>query len=49
MYECVGYGVNECSAIVNESGLWHLEDGTVVVLCKSCETEVRDDKVKLKK
>jgi len=49
MYECDGYGVNECAARVGESGLWSLRDGSMVVLCESCESEARNDGEKLGK
>ena len=49
MYECNGYGVNECTATVNENGLWILQDDTVIVLCKSCEADARKDGENLSK
>jgi hypothetical protein len=35
--------------VVGENGLWFLEDGSVIVLCKIHEEEARQDGTKLSK
>jgi hypothetical protein len=46
-WKCDGYGVKECDANVGESGLWELQDGSVVTLCKGCESDSRAEGVVL--
>ena len=46
MYECDGYDMNQCTQIVPEAGLWHM-DGMVFSLCKVCEAAHRKDGAKL--
>lgn len=42
-WKCDSIGVKECDANVGEDGLFELQDGSVVTLCKSCESEARAD------